>query len=890
MAVWKEWANRFRYLRHRQRARVDDDLEQEISFHRDARIAELEASGLTHREARAQVDRELGSLIRMREDTRAAWQFRWLEDAFADLRYALRTFRRSPAFVLTAVLSLALGMGATSAIFTALDAVIWRPLPVADAGSLAVCSIVRENGDDSEALPLPFVTQLRQAGIFSDLIATSADGLSFSYDGRAERILGEVVSGNYFTFLGVQPILGQGFSSAVQRGDWAPEVVLSHGFWTRRFAADPGVIGRTIRLNTVSFTIVGVSPPGFFGLIRGSDYDVRLPLLPEGRTLEQMALIGGGSGRWLYAVARLAPGMTLAQAEAAADVQLQDFRRTTAIQRLRERTVGHMRVVYGGNGDAGNLQPFHATLYTLLILAMTVLVIACVNVASLLLARATARARELAVRLSIGAGRFRLIRQMLTESALLSLLGGIVAMGVASWSAGLLALFVPQGHISIALDLRPDSRVLLFTCVVSVLTTFGFGLLPALQATRGDVASALKADAVGAAGARHSTRTRAVLVMSQVAFSIVLLMATGVFVRTLADLRPEDYRADPNRVLLFTMKPQTELYTQARKLTLAAELLRRVSQQTGVQSAALAEYGPLGSRTSTDNLQVPGHTIEAQTDWVTPGFFETIGMPRVAGRDFTMNDRPGSPFVAIVNRSLARVLFDDEQPIGRIMQFVDDRQHRQFEIVGVVADTHYYDVHKAPGPAAWFAFQGDGDLYMPTLHVRSATTDSAGLVTAIRREFDQLDRGFPVFNIKTLEVRVEESLSQERMIANISAGFGILALALAAVGLYGILAYSVARRTREIGIRMALGSSAGSIIAMVAREGLLLVATGSIVGILIAIAGSRVLSRYLPGVSSLDLPTVAACAATMLVIALAAVCVPAVRACRVDPLTALRQS
>jgi predicted permease len=875
MTTWREWTNRLRYLWRR--ARIDDDVEQDIRFHLDSRIDELEASGLSRDAACRQAHDEFGSVNRVRDDSRAAWQFRWLEDGVADSRYALRTFRRSPGFVITAALSLALGIGATSAIFTALDAVLWRPLPVADPDSLVLLS----------AVPAGLIPRLREAGMFSDVIAMRADGLSFTYDDRAERIVGEAVSPSYFTMLGVRPILGQGFSPAVQHGDWAPEAVLSYGFWTRRFGADPGVIGRTIRLNTVAFTIVGVTPAGFAGLTRGSDFELRVPQLPIGRDLPQMRLIA--TDGWTGAAARLAPGVNRWQAEDAATTQLREFLRTTPDRPLREefglRTV---QVRPGGRGSGEMLRSFPTTLYVLLILAATVLLIACTNVANLLLARASARERELAVRLSIGAGRLRLVRQLLVESLLLSAMGAVVALGVARWSSAVLPLFVPQGHISIVLDLALNRRVLLFTLALSTSTAFAFGLLPALQATRGDLATALKTDSTGAAGGPHGTRTRRLLVMSQVSFSIMLLMATGQFVRTLFDLRPGDYQVDPNRVLLFTMKPQPEIYTPARKLVIASDLLRRVSELSGVQSAALAERGPLGSLNESRMVQGVGRTVEAQPDWVSPGFFDTIGVPRLAGRDFTTGDRPGSTFVAIINRSLARALFDDGNPIGRTVQLANDRLHRVFTIVGVVRDTHYADVHGPPEPAAWLTFQADGDLYMPTLHVRGRTADTASLVAAVRGEFDRIDRGFPVFNIRTLEARFNDALGRERMIANISAGFGSLALLLAAIGIYGVLAYSVVRRRREIAIRIALGSTAGSIAALVAGEGLLLAAGGMMAGIVIALPGSWVLAHYLPGMSSIDLAIVLGCVGVMMIVAAAAICLPTLRACRVDPLTALR--
>jgi predicted permease len=874
MTTWREWTNRLRYLWRR--GHIDDDVEQEIRFHLDARIDELEASGLPRDAARRQAHAEFGSVNLARDDSRAVWQFRWLEDAVGDLRYALRTFRRSPGFVITAVLSLAVGIGATTAIFTALDAVLWRPLPIAEPDSLVLLSPV----------PGSLVPRLLEIGVFSDVIAKRADGLSFSDDDRAERIVGEAVSPSYFRMLGVRPLFGQGFSAAVQHGEWAPEAVLSYGFWIRRFGADPAVIGRTIRLNTVAFTIVGVSPRGFNGLTRGSDFELRIPQLPIGRELPQIRLIG--TNDWVEAAARLAPGVSREQAEDAASTALREFMRTTPVRRFRELGLRAVHVWPGARGSGEMLQPFHTTLYVLLILAAAVLVIACTNVASLLLARATARERELAVRLSMGAGRLRLVRQMVVESLLLSMIGAVVALQIASWTSGLLPLFVPQGHISIVLDLALNTRVLLFTFALSTLTAFAFGLLPALHATRGDLASALKADSTTAAGAPRSTRTRRLLVMAQVSFSIVLLITTGQFVRTLFDLHPSDYHVDPSRVLLFTMKPQQEIYTPARKLVITGELLRRVAQLPTVQSAALAERGPLGSLNESQMVEGGGRTAEAQPDWVSPGFFDTIGVLRVAGRDFTTDDRPGSPYVAIVNQSLARALFDDENPIGRTLQLPNDRLHRVYTIVGVVRDTPYADVHRPPEPGAWFTFQADGDLYMPTLHVRGRTADTPSLIAAVRREFDQVDRGFPVFNIKTLETRVNDALGRERMIANISGTFGLLALLLSAVGIYGVLSYSVVRRRREIGIRVAIGSTAGSIIRLIAHEGLLLAVAGIIAGIAIALPGSWVLAHYLPGISPADLSILLSSVGVMLVVAAAALCVPTLSACRVDPLTALR--
>ena len=809
-----------------------------------------------------------------------------LQDLTADLLFATRTFRRSPTFSITAILSLALGIGANSAIFTALDTVLWKPLPVANPSSLVRLVAARGHDQELAGLPSGFIDQLRRANLCSDLATFSNDGLSFSYDGRAERIVGEFVSPNYFNFLGVEAILGQTFTPEVRSGQWAPEAVLSYRFWKRRFASDPTVIGRTIHLNTYPFVIVGVSPPSFFDLEQGFEPELRLAILPEGQQLSQIEEIGNPPLRSWDTAGRIKPGMSLAQLESAANSQFQEFLRTTPLQRIRNRGYRQIRVLAGDTGWPGQLEQFHAPLFVLLALVAAVLLIACANVANMLLARATARSRELAVRASLGAGRARLVRQMLAESVLLSLLGGAVGIAVAYAAEQLLIHFLPQGHINIVVDLHPDARALIFTFALSLATGLLFGLVPALQATRGHLAATLKTDSAASVGESSRTGFRGALVIAQVAFSLVLLIAAGLFARTLKNLRPSDYRVHPDHVLLFTMKPQQEIYNEERKRILARELLRRVSAIPGVESAALAESGPLGSRSGSDSMAIPGGAfIPVARDLVTPGFFYSIGLPLIAGRDFMAADQPSSPWVAIINEALARALFKNENPIGRIIQ-AEGGAPRRFQVVGVVANSHYYDLHAAPPPTVYFAYQEDF-LYMPTLHVRTSASDTAGTIAAVRREFDALDKGFPVFNIKTLELRIEDSMARERMVANLAGVLGLLALVLAAVGLYGVLAYLVSRRTREIGIRMALGADAGSVVWLIAREALLLITAGSIAGIAIANLAGRLLRSYLFGISPADPVTLAASAAVMLTMAAIAVCVPAARATRIDPLAAL---
>jgi predicted permease len=543
-------------------------------------------------------------------------------------------------------------------------------------------------------LPAAFIDQLRASNTFANLIVTIADGLSFSYDARAERILGEIVAPDYFTALGVPALLGQTFTPEVRNGHWAAEAVLSYNFWQRRLGGDPAVIGRTIHLNTYPFTIVGVSAPSFSGIVRGTDYELRIPMLPPGRELAQMEQASGSPKRWLDVMARLKPGSNIAQAESAADAQLQQFLRTTPLERFSKAGLRRMHLSPAPRGYDEYVLPFRDPLYILLVLVGIVLLIACSNVASMLLARATARSREFAIRTSIGAGRFRLIRQMLAESLLLAIAGGVLGVAIANWGANIVFHFLPQGHIAFAIDLHPDVHILFLTLAVSLLVGIGVGLAPAVQAARQNLAATMKAESAASVGAGRGARLRKLLVMSQVAFSLVLLIAAGAFVRTLTALRPADYRSNPSRILLFTLKPQVELYNDERKFHLAAELIRRVSALPGVRLAALAENGPLGSRDSDGRFQAPGGApIRAGYDVVSRGFFDTVGIPRLAGRDFNITDYAQSPQVAIVNWSFAHELFPDQNPIGRTISLLTGKQDGKYEIIGVVADTHYFKVH-----------------------------------------------------------------------------------------------------------------------------------------------------------------------------------------------------
>jgi predicted permease len=789
------------------------------------------------------------------------------------------------------VLSLSLGIGANTAIFTAMDAMLWKPLPVDHPESLVRLVATRVKRNDLTGLPATLALALnRGSDVIEGAFAQTEDGLSFSYGGRAERVMGAAVTTNFFSALGVKTVLGQPFTESVRAGGWAAEAVLSYRFWKSRFGGDPSIVGRTIHLNTYPFTIVGVSAASFYDVARGMDPELRIPRMPDGQSLTQIDLIGGNAHFSWNVMGRLKPGVTLAKAAASADVQFQEILRSAGDGEEFERLeIGHLRALPGDRGWPGYLVPFATPLFVLFALVAGVLMIACANVASMLLARAAARRREFAVRCSSGAGRLRLIRQMLAESMLLAVLSGTLGIAFSFWCGPMLLHFLPRSNITLVLDLRPDARALLFTSGLALATGVLCGLVPALYSTRGDLAGVLRADTAASTGSLHSAVLRKVLVAGQVALSLTVLIAAGLFVRTLQNLRPHDLRVDPNRVLQFMIKPQQEIYSDAQKFEMLERLIQHVSQVPGVASAALTEPPPFVA--GGNGLLVRGrggNPVRVTDAWVTPGILETLGIRLAAGRNFSAADRPGAPLVVIINQAAASALFGEEHPVGQTLSVKLGKGSQIYQVIGVMEDAHYSGLYQSHRPLGFFPVQLYAP-YMPVLNVRINNGDTAGMFAALRRAFDEVDKGFPVFNVKTMAMQIDDDLARERMIADFASAFGILALALAAMGLYGVLAYSVTRRTREIGIRMALGSSRASLVSMVVREALLLVGTGSVAGLALAVALGRSIAAYLFGVSSLDPLTLSATAALMLVIAVVAVLTPALRVARIDPLVALRQ-
>jgi ABC-type antimicrobial peptide transport system permease subunit len=845
--------------RSRREREFAEELESHLAFH----IEDNLRAGMSPDEARRQALIKLGGVTLAQELHREQRGLAMFETLVQDLRFGFRLLRRNPGFSFVAILTLALGIGANTAIFSLMDAIFWRPLPVSQPEELVCFAIPSRVGP--ETAPQALLREFQNGNqVFMGALASNTDGLSLTVAGTTERVMGEVVTGNYFSLLGVNAFRGRAFSAEISRGDWAPEAVLSYDFWQRRFGSDDSVVGKTIQLNGYPFTIVGVSPPHFFGTRVGFSPEVRFPKLPDSlnQTMPAMPLLNPKN--YTAVVARLKPGVSFQQAQAATEVLyqrlLQDdpqFSRPTSFRGT------HLQLLSAARGTSDLRREFGRPLTILLGMVALVLLIACANLANLLLGRAQARRQEIGVRLAIGAGRVRLMRQLLTESLLISCLGGALGVGLAYWGVDILFGFLPQNHIRTLLEVKPDVRALGFTFAVTILTGFLFGLAPALHATRLELVSALKSRGAGAR--RRVIDLRQALVVAEVALSVLLLIGAAFFMRTLQNLRAVDAGFKAENVLLFTMKHVHQRYTPAQLRNFCRELLERVEGLPGVRSASLAGNGPFSGREDTPPVAIPG--TEPQVERLT----------------YPIVDRVKT---AIIDERVALDFFSGMNPIGRRIAIGQAPNLTEFEIIGLVKATKQKSIRETDQGAVYLSLlQGDRP-WMPTLFVQT-TNNTAALTAAVRQTFQGLDKDLPVFNVKTFEQQLNESLAQDRLVATLSGFFGVLAALLAAIGLYGVMAYAVARRTREIGIRLALGAQPVSVLWLVLREALGLALIGMVIGLGGALLATRLISSLLFGLTPTDLPTIAIAALLMLAVAALAGYLPARRASRVDPLVAL---
>jgi len=821
-----------------------------------------------------------------------------IETLFQDIHYALRGLRKNPGFASVCILTLALGIGANTAMFTVINAVLIRPVPgVMNPGGLVILERLQKNNPDFAFGYPDYLDYRNQSQSFTGLAARCRTALTLSH-GTTERIVGELVSSNYFSVLGVNPVLGRLIAAQdVQTEDEAPVAVLSYGIWQRVFGSDPEVAGKSILLNAHRFTVIGVAARQFAGTTVGSPTDVWLPLTMQPTAIPRMSrgVLHNRNAGWIEIFGRLKRNVRLA--EARNELQIIAGRLAAAYPESNEHRSVDVIPSFGMDpDDRAALEKF---LGLLIGSVGILLLISCSNVANLLLSRADSRRREIAVRLALGAGRGRLVRQLLTEGLLLSLLAGALGLLLAPWAGNLILAFRQPLYALHNVDTMPDARVLAFALLEALLTGVLFSLTPALQSSKPDLVVTLKDNTPGAG---RRSRLRSVLVSSQVALSLVLLVVAGVTVRRMQQIVNQNPGFTNSRILMMSISPSVQGYSETQGERLYGELLARAERIPGVESASLAVTVPPEDWSTRVSIfyegQVPpldyvrGHEFEVgirvDMNTVAPNYFRTLEIPILRGRDFTELDKPGAPLVGIVSQRLAQRLWPDQDAVGKRIEWPSwvGAPRPPIEIVGVSADARYRSLI-ADVPLLLYVPESQNYSGTQTLVVHTAVNPE-DLVGAVRSAVNSVDRNLPVFAVKTMAEQMGDSLWQPRMAAGILGSFSIFALILAAVGLYAVVSQWMGQRTREIGIRMTLGAQPRDVVRLTLGYGAGLAIWGIVAGILFSSALTRFVSVVLFGTSSAEALTIAVIAALLLIVALAACYIPARRAMRVDPMVALR--
>jgi putative ABC transport system permease protein len=887
------WHNRLFNLFRRER--LSKEVAKELDFHVAERTDDLVAAGLPPRDAARQARRQFGAYALHKEDTWTADLAAWLETLAADLRYALRGFAKSPGFTAVAILSLALGIGANTAIFTLIDALMLRSLPVSHPEELGI--MAAGTGRMATDFTNPMWEEIRrQQDVFSGVFAWGSDRFNIAPSGEVRYVTANWVSGGFFSTLGVRPAAGRILTESDDVHGCAATAVISHDYWTSAYGGDPSAVGRTIPLAGHPFRIVGVSQPGFSGVDVGTAAQVFVPICSE-PVLHAHSTLDSRDSWWLSIMGRYKPGFRAAQANARLAVLAPGVMRATLPGDWRDDDqkdyLARSLWMQPGAAGAGSYlrRLYRPALLALMAAVGLVLLIACANVANLLLARATTRQREMAVRLALGAGRGRLIRQTLTESLLLSLIGAGSGLLLAGWASRLLTAMISPD--SVALDLTPDTRVLLFTAGVGTATGILFGLLPALRSATVPPNAAMKAQGRGITEGHSRIHLGKVLVVAQIALSMVLVAGAGLMLATFRNLATMNPGFQAEGVMLVSVDPgygRTPLVSRAAMLS---EVLPRLRALPGVRGVSVSVMTPVsGSMWGHTNLYVQGQTpvrgddSQIYLNAVSDGYFGTMSTPLVAGRDFDARDSKGAPRVAIVTESMARKFFDKSSAIGGIIQLPDGRGlGPQLQIVGIVGDAKYRELREGIVPTVYLPM-AQSDEPGSTFEVRAAGSPAV-LIASVKEAIASVSP-HSVMEFTPLSRQLADSLTRERMLATLSGFFGGLALLLAAIGLYGVLAYNVARRRSEIGIRMALGAAQARVLRMVLGEAGWLAVAGLTLGVAGTLAASSVVKTLLFGLQANDPRIVAAAAATLAAVAGVAAYLPARRAARVDPMTALR--
>jgi predicted permease len=893
------------------RSRMENEMDTELQFHLESYAEDLVRAGMMPEEALRRARLEFGGIESRKEECRASLGLRLWDECRADLRYASRMLRQSPAFTAVAIISLALGIGANTAIFSMTEEVLLKALPVGHPEELRLLSWIAgpkpmvhdiwgnyeptsSGGHTSTVFSYPVYLRLRsQNKVFQDLFAfKDISRLTATIDGNAEPVAGQLVSGGFYRDLGVQPVAGRAIQPSDDNPSSAPVAVISDAFWKGRFGRSVGVIGKTIALNGTAVTIVGVNPPQFRGTNQGSSPEVFLPISLQPQIVPNSfvstpdgSLLANKEEFWVLVMGRLKPGVKEARAQAALDVAFSQALKETLPANLKD-DMPHLKLLTGDRGMDGIREHFSKPIYVLMSMAAVVLLLACVNLANLLLARATAREREIGIRAALGAGRGRIIRQVFTESMLLAVLGGGAGILLGYLGRNLIPSLTHSAWEPSGIEGQFDLRVLGFAIALCVFTGLLFGLAPAWHATREDLNAGLK-ETGRMSVSRPKVLAGKLLVSFQVSLSVLLVIGAGLFVRTLINLRSTSIGFEPQHILLFSLDPPRSRYPAAQRIPFFHEVEEKVAAIPGVSDVALSSYALLSNSTSITDFtpdMVAGRPSRQGSAWLSSvgaSFFRTMGIPLLYGREFNSRDTAKSPSVAIINERLAKQFFPGVNPIGQTF----NKKHVQ--IVGVCANAKIADLRTDPPAMFYTPYLQDNDASFMTYEVKTAAS-TASVAAAIRQVLRSIDRDIPLTDVRTQTEQIDATLNQDRLFAMLTSSFGLIALLLASIGIYGIMAYTVARRTNEIGIRMALGAQSVQVLVSVLREAIWLTCAGLAVGVTIALALTRLVSNMLFGLKPSDPSTVIFAILLLFSVALMAGLVPARRASRVDPMSALR--
>jgi predicted permease len=899
----------------KRRKQMLDDLDQDIREHIERETQDNIDRGMSPEEARYAAVRKFGNVTRVKEETRDVWSFVWLEQLLQDVRYGLRMLRKSPGFAATAILTLALGIGANTAIFSLIDAVMLRSLPVQDPQHLLIltwtalhdpktnvsyfwsgCPVAsddpRKHIPDGCTFSYPMYEQIReQRNVFSAVTAfTGAKQVHVTANGGVGMATSQLVSGDFFSTLGVRAIMGRPLDPMDDVPGAPPALTLSYAYWKSRFAGDPSIVGKTILVENTGFTVVGVAAPSFTGIDPGLPMDMWVPLSSQFTLAPYLPKRTARNSFWVDIMARLRPNISEDQAQAALQVIFVPGVTIGAEAPFKPDDLPRIELGSASRGLFSLRREFSQPLFVLMVTVGIILLIACANVGGLSLARAASRQQEMAMRFMLGATRGRIARQVLTESLLIATSGGLLGILLAYWSANALAAFLAANwYTPLELDVHPDGTVLAFAILVAALTGVLFGLAPALRGMRIDLAPTIKGG-VDKAPALFGARRLgfgSFLVVVQIALSIVVLAGAGLLVRTLVKLESQNVGFDTRNLLLFTLDTHLTGYKAGRAPDLYREVQDALASIPGVESATHSSGALLSGTDMTTRFELPGTKgVKVPSDVlpIGPDFFRTMHIPLLAGRTFVASDFnvEAKTQVTVVNEALASRLFGKQNPLGQ--RFKESGIETSWSIVGVVPNAKYESLRRAPGPTAFVPLVDEGGAEFELRTTRSPRA----FIPAVRSTVSRVNSTILISHIITQTEQIDQSLYQERLVASLSALFGALALLLACVGLYGLLSYEVARRTNEIGIRMALGAQQRQVLGLVVRQGLVLALIGALIGVAAAAGATRYLQSLLFGIQSTDPYTFAGVVAVLALVAILASYIPARRAMRVDPMIALR--